>query len=283
MIPKRLDGNAVARAIKHELGRRLAALDRRPGLAVVLLKAGAASRKYAESKVKACREMGMDCTVHDFTDDLRPDVLHRRVRSLASDPGLHGLFVEHPLPADVDPIALYACIPAEKDVEGISYENLGRLLLGRPAMVASTAAACMAILDHYEVPIARRHAVVVGRSNIVGKPLWALLVARDATVTTCHSKTPDLAAETSRADILVVSVGHSRLIGREHVREGAIVVDVGINFEGGKMVGDVDFDAVHDRVSAITPVPGGVGPVTTAMLLSNLVETTTRQVALQRT
>jgi len=166
-----LDGNRVARDIKQRIARRLEGMACRPGLAVVLLKAGAASRKYAEAKVKSCREVGMDCTVHDLSDDLRPASLHERIRALAADPAVHGLFIEHPLPAEVDPIELYAQIPADKDVEGISHQNLGRLLLGAPNMVASTAAACMAILDFYEVPLAGRKAVVVGRSNIVGKPL----------------------------------------------------------------------------------------------------------------
>lgn len=269
-----LDGHEVARAVRAEIRQRLerefADLPR-PGLAVVLLKNDAASRKYAASKGKACRELGLSCQVHDLSlvASDRPEV-HARIGAIAADPNVHGLFIEHPLPSHIDPIALYAEIPPEKDVEGISCANMGRLMLGRPCMVASTAAAVMRILDHYAVPLAGRLAVVVGRSNVVGKPVGALLLARDATVVTCHSHTPDLVAETARADVLVVSAGHPRLIRAEHVREGAVVIDVGINFEHGRMVGDVAFEEVRPKAASVTPVPGGVGPVTTAMLLSNL-------------
>lgn len=270
-----LDGNEVARAVRDEIRARLAldfAAHPPPGLAVVLLTDDSASRKYAQSKVKLCRELGIVCTVHDLAAEAsNARAAMQRIRDIAADPCVHGLLVEHPLPPSVDEVELYACIPRAKDVEGISSANLGRVLLGRPHMVAATAAAVMRILDHYAIPLCGRRAVVVGRSNIVGKPVAALLLARDATVVMCHSRTPDLAEETRRADVLVVSAGRPRLIGASHVREGAVVVDVGINFEGGRMVGDVDFEAVRERAAAITPVPGGVGPVTTAMLLSNLV------------
>lgn len=276
-----LDGSEVARVVRDEIR---AELDRRwsdgvrPGLAVVMLASDAASRKYAESKIKACADLGMRCTLHDLADcagDIH--AIGERLRQISADPAVHGLMVEHPLPLGVDSVDLYASIPPEKDVEGISCANLGRLMLGRPLMVASTAAAVMRILDHYDIALAGRRAVVVGRSSIVGKPLASLLLARDATVVHCHSRTPDLAVETLRADVLVVAAGKPGLIRAEHVGEGAVVVDVGINFENGRMVGDVDFDSVRPRASAITPVPGGVGPVTTAMLLSNLLRTADRQ------
>jgi methylenetetrahydrofolate dehydrogenase (NADP+)/methenyltetrahydrofolate cyclohydrolase len=276
-----LDGTEVARSVRADLRARLEgelAGVARPGLGVVMLASDSAARKYAESKVKACRDLGMACTVHDLAPLVAtPRKMYARLSEIAADPAVHGVLVEHPLPPSVDPIELYAHIPQAKDVEGISYANMGRLMLGRPLMVASTAAAVMRILDHYEVPLAGRRAVVVGRSNIVGKPVAALLLARDATVVTCHSHTPDLGAETRRADVLVVSVGRPAVIDASHVREGAVVVDVGINFSGGRLVGDVDFEGVRRIAGAITPVPGGVGPVTTAMLLSNLVETAIAQ------
>lgn len=276
-----LDGHEVARAVRDEIRQRLEKefVGRvRPGLAVVTLTADPAARKYAESKMKACRELGLPCGLHDLAAVAADSAaLHERICAIANDPAVHGLLIEHPLPADLDPIQLYAEIPPQKDVEGLSHANMGRLMLGRPHIVASTAAAVMRILDHYGIQLAGRRAVVVGRSNIVGKPVGALLLARDATVVTCHSRTPDLAEETKRADVLVVSAGRPRLVGPAHVREGAVVVDVGINFENGRMVGDVDFAAVRDKVSAITPVPGGVGPVTTAMLLYNLVEAAVTQ------
>lgn len=276
-----LDGNEVARVVREEIRADLARRwpeGARPGLAIVMLSSDAASRKYAESKIRACAELGMRCTLHDLAD-CAADIgaIGYRLRQISADPAVHGLLVEHPLPPGVDPVALYACIPPEKDVEGISCENLGRLVLGSPLMVASTAAAVMRILDHYDIVLAGRRAVVVGRSSIVGKPLAALLLMRDATVVHCHSRTPDLAAETCRADVLVAAAGMPGLIRAEHVGEGAVVVDVGINFENGRVVGDVDFDGVRPRASAITPVPGGVGPVTTAMLLSNLLRTADRQ------
>lgn len=268
-----LDGHPVARAVRAQIRDDL---DRwgegsRPGLAVVTLSADAASHAYAESKRKACLELGMRCAIHDLSDvSTDAGEVERRVRAIAADPDVHGLMIERPLPVGIDEIALYGCIPAQKDVEGIGCANMGRLMLGQPLMVASTAAAVMRILAHYDIALAGRRAVVVGRSNIVGKPLAALLLAEDATVTVCHSRTPDLAAETLRADVLVAAVGRPRVIGPAHVRAGAVVIDVGINFVDGRMVGDVDFEAVRDRAAAITPVPGGVGPVTTALLLSNL-------------
>ena len=274
-----LDGVAVARAIKAQVAERVQQLAHRVGLAVVLLASDPASRTYAESKVRACREVGIDCEVHDWTHLTTPDAVYRALSDLSASPELHGIMVEQPYPERLDPVLLYRCIPPEKDVEGISHENLGRLLLGRPTVVAATAAACMHLLDFYKVPLEGRRAVVVGRSNIVGKPLAALLMARNATVTICHRHTPDLAAETSRADVLVVSAGRVGLVGAEHVKPGAVVIDVGINFVDHKLVGDVDAEAVRGIAGALSPVPGGVGPVTTALLLLHLLESAERQAA----
>ncbi len=273
-----LDGKAVAAKLREDLKQRLSREfgdGPRPGLAVLLLADDAASRKYAQSKAKSCAELGLECTIHDMAG--QHGNWRDRLRELGNDPKVHGIMIEQPLPRDVDPLELYGLMPAEKDVEGVSQLNLGQLVLGHPRLVASTPAAVMAILDHYEVPLAGRRAVVVGRSNVVGKPLVHLLLARDATVTCAHSRTTDLVAETSRADVLIVAAGVPHLIGPQHVRQGAHVIDVGINFKDGRMVGDVDTDAVLDKVAAITPVPGGVGPVTTVLLLSNLVEAATHQ------
>mgnify|MGYP006276888005 CR=1 FL=1 len=276
-----LDGQEVARGVHAEIRDELRTRwgsGRRPGLAIVVLTSDAASRRYAERKVKACAELGMACTLHDLAG-YPPDlaVIGRRIADIAADPAVHGVMVEQPLPPTIDSVQLYAFIPPEKDVEGISCANMGRLLLGQPHLVACTAAAVMRILEHYKIAVAGKRAVVVGRSHIVGKPLALLLLARDATVVVCHSATPDLVAETARADVLVAAAGRPRLIGASHVREGAVVVDVGTNFENGRMLGDVDFDEVSPRAAAITPVPGGVGPVTTALLLSNLLVAARRQ------
>jgi methylenetetrahydrofolate dehydrogenase (NADP+) / methenyltetrahydrofolate cyclohydrolase len=274
-----LDGLAVARKVKLQVAERVRELAQPLGLAVVLLAADPASRTYAESKVRACREVGIRCEVHDWTHMTDAHEVYQNLCELSANQSLQAIMVEQPYPAFLDPVILYRCIPPEKDVEGISHENLGRLLLGRPIVVAATAAACMRLLDEYAVPMEGKRAVVVGRSNIVGKPLASLLMARNATVTICHRHTPNLAEETRRADILVVSVGQAHLIGPEHVKPGAVVIDVGINFVGGHMVGDVDTEGVRGVAGAITPVPGGVGPVTTALLLLNLVETAQRQLA----
>lgn len=276
--PFLLDGNGVAQHVYASLRDRLGTLPLVPGLAIVLLRDDAPSRKYAAAKMKHCRNMGMACDLHDLSQAATTDEWEERVRALAADPRVHGIFVEHPLPPEVDPVRLYDLIPSEKDVEGIGHSNLGKLMLGRPGLAPPTPAAVMAILDHHAMPLEGRRAVVVGRSDIVGKPLAALLLARHATVVMCHSRTPDLAAETTRADILVVAAGRPGLIHGGHVREGAIVVDVGTNFVDGRLVGDVDFESVAPRCSAITPLKGGVGPVTTAMLLRNLVDTAERQV-----
>ena len=275
--PFLLDGNAVAQHVYASLRERLDTLSVVPGLAIVLLRDDAPSRKYAAAKMKHCRTMGIACTLHDLSQAASTGEWEERVQALATDSQVHGIFIEHPLPPGVDPIRLYDLIPSEKDVEGIGHGNLGKLMLGRPGLVPPTPAAVMAILDHHAVPLEGRRAVVVGRSDIVGKPVAALLLARHATVVMCHSKTPDLAAETTRADILVVAAGRPGLVHGGHVRKGAVVVDVGTNFVEGRLVGDVDFESVAPRCSAITPVRGGVGPVTTAMLLRNLVDTAERQ------
>lgn len=278
-----LDGHVVARAVRAEIVEALAQRWTRPSppsLAVVLLGGDSASRTYAESKARACAELGLRCQVHALAElGGDAEAVIARVRAIGADEGVHGVMIEQPLPPGIDFLRLYDAIPADKDVEGMGCASMGLLMLGRPGLVPATPAAVLRILDHYEVALAGRRAVVIGRSNIVGKPLAALLLARDATVVTCHSRTPDLAAETQRADIVVAAVGRPGTVKAHHIRSGAVVVDVGINFEGGRMVGDVDFASVSPRAAAITPVPGGVGPVTTAMLLWNLTHTAIRQVS----
>lgn len=278
--PRLLNGKALAEEIYARLRERIAALPAgtRPGLAIILLRDDDASRRYAAAKMRHCQELGLACSLHDFCDAAARGAWEDPVRALAADPQVHGIFVEHPLPAEVDPIRLYDLIPAEKDVEGIGQASLGRLLLGRPGLKPPTPSAVMALLDRHGVALEGRRAVVIGRSDIVGKPMGLMLLARNATVVTCHSRTPDLAVETSRADVLVVSAGRPRLVRAEHVREGATVVDVGTNYVDGKLVGDVDFESVAPRCAAITPARGGVAPVTTALLVQNLVDTAERQI-----
>jgi methylenetetrahydrofolate dehydrogenase (NADP+)/methenyltetrahydrofolate cyclohydrolase len=276
-----LDGGVVAARIRAEVKAEAAALQARhgvkPTLAVVLVGSDPASQVYVRNKRRACQEVGIGARDHVFPDGLTEASLLALVRELNESPDVHGILVQLPIPGIDEARVLDAVDPA-KDVDGFHPANLGRLLAGQPTVVPGTPAGIMAILDHYEVALRGRLATVVGRSRIVGKPVAQLLLARDATVTMAHSKTPDLAAVTRQADVLVVATGRARLIGAAHVKPGAVVIDVGVNrLPDGTLAGDVDFAAVEPVASAITPVPGGVGPTTIAMLVRSTVAACRRQ------
>ena len=273
MSAQLIDGKVVAKAVKEEVRSRVEALKARgirPGLATVLVGDDPASHVYVRNKQRTCEELGMHSVGHNLpATTSQADVL-ALIDRLNRDPAIHGILVQLPLPKPLrsEPI-LYAVSP-DKDVDGLHPVNIGKLMMGEPRFVPCTPAGIMAMLDYYKLPIEGKTAVVVGRSNLVGKPAAMLLLHRHATVTICHSKTPDLAEVCRRADILVAAMGKARFIRGEMVKDGAVVIDVGINRQpDGKLVGDVDFEAVAARASWITPVPGGVGPMTIAMLMQN--------------
>lgn len=269
---------AVLTDVKHEVEEVTRISGVTPTLAVVLIGRDVGSTIYVDRKRSAAADTGIATRDHLFPDGLTEDRALTLVRELNADPGVHGILVQLPLPKGMNEGRVLEAISPEKDVDGFHPENLGRLMLGTPTMVPCTPAGIMAILDHYEIPLAGKRAVVIGRSRIVGKPVAQLLLARDCTVTMAHSKTRDLPGVARQADVLVVATGRARLVGADYVKEGATVIDVGINrLPTGKVVGDVDFDAVASRASAITPVPGGVGLMTVAMLMRNTVRACRQQ------
>jgi methylenetetrahydrofolate dehydrogenase (NADP+) / methenyltetrahydrofolate cyclohydrolase len=264
-----MDGKALAERVRAEVAEEVRELGDL-GLATVLVGDDPASDIYIRLKHKAANEVGIESRDLRLPEDTPEDELLELVAELNADEAINGLLVQLPLPGHIDEGRVIGAIAPMKDVDGLHPFNAGHLLLGEPTLVGATPIGIMALLEEYEVPLEGAHAVVVGRSNIVGRPVSLLLLHANATVTICHSRTVDLTARTREADVLVVAVGQAGVIGAEHVREGAVVIDVGVNREGEKLVGDVD-PAVTERASLITPVPGGVGPMTIAMLLKNAV------------
>ena len=242
-----------------------------PTLAVVLVGRDAPSTVYLEQILKGCRTVGIGGRMVEISGRVSAAGLRREIASLNDDPLVSGIIVQMPLPKRIPLAAVLDTLDPAKDVDGIHPRNAGLLALGYDGFLPTTAQAAVEILRRSGIPLAGRHAVVVGRSNVVGKPVAALLLRDDASVTICHSRTPDLAGHTREADILVVAAGKPGLVNGEMVKAGAVVVDVGINVVGGRLTGDVDFDSVRKVASAITPVPGGVGPVTNALLLTHVV------------
>jgi methylenetetrahydrofolate dehydrogenase (NADP+)/methenyltetrahydrofolate cyclohydrolase len=275
MTAQIIDGTALAARLRSALATRVARLAQqgcRPGLAVVLVGDDPASRVYVRGKVKACAQAGIHSELYELPAAASEPQVLERVRALNADPRIHGVLVQLPLPGQVSEPRVLETIAAAKDVDGFHAHNVGSLVLGRPGIAPCTPAGCMAMLDSIGVELAGREAVVVGRSNIVGKPMAIMLLNRSATVTVCTSKTRELSAHTRRADVLVVATGRPRMVTADMVKTGAVVIDVGVNrLPDGKLCGDVDFDSVREKVAWITPVPGGVGPMTITMLLSNTV------------
>jgi methylenetetrahydrofolate dehydrogenase (NADP+)/methenyltetrahydrofolate cyclohydrolase len=282
---KLLDGKVVAQQVLGEVAEGVRALRARTGavprLAVLLVGDFAPSRIYIANKKKAADAVGIASSDHIYPEGLTQSELSTLIESLNTDPDVHGILLQLPLVAGLDEEAAIAAVAPEKDVDGFHPVNLGRLLAGVPGVLPCTPAGCLQILDHYGADLVGAEAVVVGRSRIVGKPLAQLLLARHATVTMCHTRTRDLAAHTRRADVLCVAAGRPQVITGDMVKEGAWVVDVGINrLETGRIVGDVDFKSASERAGAITPVPGGVGPMTIAMLMKNTLAAARRQLGL---
>lgn len=277
-----IDGKQVAAQIRAELKERAAAFEakyaKKIGLAVVHIGDDPASEVYVRNKVKACAEVGISSSVCRLSSGVSQREAEAIVEGLAADGDVHGILVQLPLPAHLDERAILAKIPVKKDVDGFSAENLGRLVRNEEGFSACTPLGVMELLSRYGVHVCGKRAVVIGRSNIVGKPMAALLLNADATVTVCHSRTQNLGEICREADILVSAVGRAGFVTADMVKEGATVIDVGINRENGKLCGDVDFAAVSEKAAFITPVPGGVGPMTVAMLLKNTVTAAERSV-----
>lgn len=275
MITKIIDGKAHAQAVRESLRPRIAALKARgttPGLGVVLVGDDPASRAYVRSKGRACAELGLYSEQYDLPGSASETEVLERVRELNADPRIHGVMVQLPLPSHIRDEFMLDAVAPEKDADGFHPQSVGLLATGNPHFVPCTPAGIMVMLEREGIDPEGLHAVIVGRSNIVGKPMARLLLQKNATVTICHSKTRDLGSITRLADILVVAIGRANFVTGDMVREGAVVIDVGINrLANGKLTGDVDFPSMLGRASYITPVPGGVGPMTIAMLLVNTV------------
>ncbi len=275
-MAKLLDGNAIAAQIRSEVAAGVAELRERGvsvRLDVVLVGEDPASATYVRMKQKDCAEVGVESKVHRFPASVSQEELATLVGRLNADPAVSGFFIQLPLPTGLDPLPLISIIDPAKDVDGLSPSSAGRLAVGLPSLLPCTPHGIVQMLQRSGIELAGKEAVVIGRSNLVGKPLAQLLLRENATVTVCHSRTKDLAEVARRAEILLVAAGRREMVGAEHVREGAVVVDVGIHRrdEGG-LIGDVRFEEVEPRASWITPVPGGVGPMTRAMLLYNALQ-----------
>lgn len=283
MTAQLIDGNALAARIRAEVAQRAGALRARgltPGLAVILVGDDPASAVYVRHKVKDCEDAGIRSLLERYPATMAEADLLARVHALNEEPTVHGILVQMPLPRHIDPLKVIETLSPGKDVDGFHVHNAGALMVGRPGFKACTPYGCMRLIESTAQPVRGKHAVVIGRSNTVGKPMALMLLQANATVTICHSATADLAAHTRQADIVVAAVGRRDTLRAEMVKPGAIVIDVGMNRDdAGKLCGDVDFAAVREVAGWITPVPGGVGPMTRAMLLVNTLEAAERAAA----
>lgn len=269
-----LDGKAVASNLKSRLKQEVEELysfGKTCGLAVIIVGDNPASKVYVRNKIAACEEVGIKSFSYAFPEETTEKDIIDLIQALNNDSSVDGILVQLPLPKHLNERNILSTIKVEKDVDGFSPYQMGKLLLGEPCLPGCTPQGIMEILHYYNLPVAGKRVVVVGRSNTVGKPMGILLLQENATVTICHSKTENLSEVTRTADILVVAIGRARFITGDMVKEGAVVIDVGMNRIDGKLCGDVDFDSVSKRCSFITPVPGGVGPMTVASLLKNTV------------
>ncbi len=273
MTAKLLDGKAAAAAWEAELAAKLKTLPSSPKLALVRVGDDPASGIYVKKKIEMCAKLGIESELIHLPADTTSDQLDSKISALNADKSVDGILVQVPLPKQIDALDVQKAIHPFKDVDGFGPKSMGYLLMGRPRFVAATPAGIMRLLAHYKLDVGGKHCVVVGRSNIVGKPLAILLLQADATVTIAHSKTKDLAAITKQADFLFTAVGKAGLIKKDMVKKGVVIVDVGMNKnEKGKSCGDVDFDSVSPLASFITPVPGGVGPMTIMSLMANTIK-----------
>lgn len=280
MTAQIIDGNLLSQQIRAEVAQRAAKLTaqgKQPGLAVILVGEDPASHVYVRNKVKACADNGIHSVLEKYEADLSEAKLLERIDALNNDPTIHGILVQMPLPKHIDPQKVIAAISTAKDVDGYSVLSAGELVAGLPGFRPCTPYGCMKLIETTGINLRGKHAVVIGRSNTVGKPMALLLLQANATVTVCHSATPDLGYHTRQADVVVAAVGRRNTLSADMVKPGAIVIDVGMNRDdNGKLCGDVDFAAVREVAGHITPVPGGVGPMTITMLLVNTIESAER-------
>lgn len=278
-----IDGNALAAQVRADVARRSATLTgqgTQPGLAVVLVGEDPASQVYVGKKVQACADAGFHSVLERYNADLSEAALLARVAALNADPRIHGILVQLPLPKHIDADKVIAAIAPEKDVDGFHVASAGALLTGTPGFWSCTPYGCMKLLESTGIDLRGKHAVVIGRSNNVGKPMALMLLQKNATVTICHSATADLKHHTLQADVIVAAVGRRNTVTADMVKPGAVVIDIGMNRnEAGKLCGDVDFEGVKQVAGWITPVPGGVGPMTVTMLLVNTLEAAERAAA----
>ncbi len=283
MTAQLIDGNALSQKLRLDVATRTTALKARgvtPGLAVVLVGDSPASAVYVRNKVKACADAGLHSVLEKYDADLTEAALLARVEALNNDPAIHGILVQLPLPAHINAQKVIEAISPAKDVDGFHIASAGALMTGATGFLPCTPYGCMQMLDSIGFDLRGKHAVVIGRSNIVGKPMAMLLLQKNATVTICHSATANLKAMTLQADVIVAAVGKRNVLTADMVKPGAVVIDVGMNRDdAGKLCGDVDFAGVQTVASHITPVPGGVGPMTITMLLVNTLEAAERAAA----
>jgi len=280
MTAQRIDGNALSQKLRAEVASRSAALKAKgitPGLAVILVGENPASQVYVRNKVKACQDSGLHSVLEKYSEDLSEEALLARIAALNQDASIHGILVQLPLPKHIDSQRVIEAISPHKDVDGFHIASAGALMTGMPGFWPCTPYGCMKMLESIGYELRGKHAVVIGRSNIVGKPMAMMLLQQNATVTICHSATPNLKAMTLQADVIVAAVGKRNVLTADMVKPGAVVLDVGMNRnDEGKLCGDVDFEGVEKVASYITPVPGGVGPMTITMLLVNTLEAAER-------
>lgn len=280
MTAQLIDGNALSRQLRGEIAERAAALSaqgRQPGLAVILVGEDPASAVYVRNKIKACGDAGIRSVFEKYDATLSEADLLARIDALNRDDAVHGILVQMPLPRHIDPQKVIAAIATTKDVDGFSVLSAGELASGLPGFRPCTPWGCMKLIESTGIDLRGKHAVVIGRSNTVGKPMALMLLQAHATVTVCHSATADLASHTRLADVVVAAVGRRNTVTADMVKPGAVVIDVGMNRnDDGKLCGDVDFDPVSQVAGCITPVPGGVGPMTITMLLMNTLESAER-------
>lgn len=265
-----IDGKAISAKVRAEIAEKVSVMETKPGLAVVIVGSDPASKVYVRNKAKGCADVGFYSEVHELAEDTTQEELDALIEKLNYDSKINGILVQLPLPKQLDEKHVINKILPEKDVDAFHPSNVGRIMIGDYDLLPCTPAGVMRLLEEYGISPAGKNCVVVGRSNIVGKPQAMLLLQKNGTVTVCHSRTADLKAECKRADILIVAIGKAKFINADYVKQGAVVIDVGMDRdENGRLCGDVDFESVKDIASAITPVPGGVGPMTIAMLLAN--------------
>ena len=286
MTAQILDGNALGQKLRAGFKQKadeLAAQGVRPGLAVILVGEDPASQVYVRNKVNGCAQAGFYSEKHTYAPDVDPKIVFDKIAELNADPKIHGILVQLPLPKHFDAEAVLDAISSEKDVDGFRAENIGALVQGQRCFIPCTPYGAMKFFEEAGISLKGKDAVVVGRSNIVGKPMAMLLMHAGATVTICHSQTKDLKANCLRADVLVAAIGRPKFITGDMVKPGAVVIDVGINrLPDGKLCGDVDFDSAKEVASFITPVPGGAGPMTITMLLANTLESAERVAAAKK-